>query len=223
VRALAIETATTACAIALEFDGAVTQRVLDTGRRHTEALTAGVAAALAERGASARELELVAVDRGPGLFTGLRVGLAAAQAIAAGVGAGLVPVSSLELLAHGARRLGERGEVLALVDARRGELFAQRFDLADEPVELGAPRVLAPRELAEEISREAGVLSLVGDGAVRYGELLGAAGARVIELVVPPSREALVIARRREAVDRVSPLYLREADAVAHFEVQPGR
>ena len=187
--ALAIETATPACAVALEVDGEVTEAVLDRERRHTEVLAPGVGRLLAAAGLAPGELERVVVDRGPGLYTGLRVGIATALGLALATGAALVEVTSLEVLAAAAARAGARGELVALVDARRGEVFAQRFSL--EPVRaLDLARVLRP-------------------------EALG--GADVLDLVVPPPSAALELARGREPVEAVVPLYLREADAVANF------
>ena len=210
--ALAIETATPACAVALEVDGEVTEAVLDRERRHTEVLAPGVGRLLAAAGLAPGELERVVVDRGPGLYTGLRVGIATALGLALATGAALVEVTSLEVLAAAAARAGARGELVALVDARRGEVFAQRFSL--EPLAaLDAPRVLRPEALVSELgARPAG---LGGDGAARYRALF--AGAEVLDLAVPPPSVALALARRREPVEAVVPLYLREADAVANF------
>lgn len=210
--ALAIETATPACAVALEVDGAIAEAVLDLERRHTEVLAAGLARLLAAKGVSAADLDRVVVDRGPGLYTGLRVGIATALGLALATGADLVEVTSLEVLAAAAARAGAAGELVALVDGRRGEVFAQRFSL--EPVRaLDLARVLRPEALAPELAARPALLC--GDGARRYREALG--GADVLDLVVPPPSAALELARGREPVEAVVPLYLREADAVANF------
>ena len=221
MRALAIETATTACAIALRDGDDVIERVLDTERRHTEALTGGIAELLDARSLSARDLELVVVDRGPGLFTGLRVGLAAAQALARGLGVALVEVTSLELLAASARRRGQRGVVTALVDARRGEVFAQSFFLDGDVVAIDEPRVLAPAALIESWRDDAQHRVVTGDGALRYRAIFEALdGAVVLDESVPSPREALILAEGRTPVEFVTPLYLREADAVSNFTVR---
>ncbi len=72
-----------------------------------------------------RDVDRVVVDRGPGLFTGLRVGIATAIAFSQALGCDLVGVTSLEMLAGGAFEVGVRGTVVACVDGRRGEIFAQ--------------------------------------------------------------------------------------------------
>ncbi len=94
---LAIETATTACAIGVRARDTVVVRVLDEQRRHTEFLAPGIDALLAEVGLGPRDLDRIVVDRGPGLYTGLRVGLATAGALAQALGCDLVGVTSLEL------------------------------------------------------------------------------------------------------------------------------
>jgi tRNA threonylcarbamoyladenosine biosynthesis protein TsaB len=128
VNILAIETATTACAIALRLDsGEEFEVVLDNQRHHTETLTPGIRDLLARVQLAPKDLERVVVDRGPGLYTGLRVGVATAIGLSLGASADLVSVTSLELLAHGASRRGARGTFVSVVDGRRGELFVQTF------------------------------------------------------------------------------------------------
>ena len=93
---LAIETATQACAVGVRTSaGHEVARVLDVERRHTEVLVAGMSALLEECGLLPRDVECVVVDIGPGLFTGLRVGIATAIGFAEGLGCGLVGVTSL--------------------------------------------------------------------------------------------------------------------------------
>jgi tRNA threonylcarbamoyladenosine biosynthesis protein TsaB len=223
MRTLAIETATTACAIALEVDGVVLERVLDHQRRHTEALTAGIAEALSELTIAARDLERIVVDRGPGLFTGLRVGLAAAQSLARGLGVELVEFTSLEALAHGAFVEGVRGTLVAMVDARRGEVFAQRFVLSDVAVATDDARVVRPQELVTALATSGEVLTVTGDGARRYDELLALVPSVTRhDQSVPSARAAIELTRNRASVEHVSPLYLREADAVANFTLRTG-
>ena len=119
---LFIETATPLCGIALERDGVTTSRVLDHDRRHVEVLMPGIQELLRESGCAVRDITRVVVDRGPGLYTGLRVGVATAVALADSVGAPLVGVTSLEVVAAGAFAQGVRGSVLALIDGRRKEI-----------------------------------------------------------------------------------------------------
>jgi tRNA threonylcarbamoyl adenosine modification protein YeaZ len=221
---LAIETATVVCAVGVRIEGddvVERARVLDRGRRHTEVLTAGIRALLAECGLTSADLDLVVVDRGPGLFTGLRVGIATAQALASGLGADLAGVSSLEVLAHAARDSGVDGDVVAVVDARRGEVFAQRFTLTTEVAARGDMQVTSPAALAEDLAIASAAIT--GDGALRYADLLGPVARDLLALDVPP---VSVLARLGASAPRsrtVAPIYLREADAVANFTTRDRR
>jgi tRNA threonylcarbamoyladenosine biosynthesis protein TsaB len=215
VNILAIETATAACAVAVGSlaDGAAA--VLNTERHHTEWLVPGIRNLLGEIGLRPRDLERIVVDRGPGLFTGLRVGIATAESLALALGIDLVGATSLEVFARGRWADGIRGEILAVVDARRGEVFTELFDSTEEGVRsLGPARVEKPDGLAAHLRPG---IALAGDGAVRYRPQFEAAGALVHDRTVPPVHTLLVIGSSREPTGEVAPLYLREADAVARF------
>ena len=220
--ALSFETATTAAAVAvLDDDEVLAEVVASEDRHHTESLLPAAAELLGSLGISVGQVERVVVDVGPGLFTGLRVGLATARSLAAARGIGLIGLTSLEILAADPR-IGEVHRVTAVVDARRGEVFAQRFRLGGpRPMAETEPQVLTPADLAAQLGDVGGVL--VGDGAVRYAELLGPTGAKIVELTVPAPGVAgrLAAASALVAVDPVEvvPLYLRDPDAVANFTV----
>lgn len=219
---LAIETATTACAIGLlDADGTTTECVLDESRRHTEVLVPGIDSLLRGRGITPRDLDRVVVDRGPGLFTGLRVGIATASSLAQALGCALVSATSLELLAHGARALGVRGTTLCAVDGRRGEVFTQTFRVDGAVVAVDRPFVAQPRDIIEEWRRRGEPVTLVGDGVVRYAsEFSLLPGATLLSTSVPSVAAALDLARTRAVEAAVAPLYLREADAVANFSTR---
>jgi tRNA threonylcarbamoyladenosine biosynthesis protein TsaB len=238
VRLLAIETATAVTAIALSDGADVREVIADGTRRHTEALAPAIAAALRETGLAARDLDGIVVDVGPGLFTGLRVGIATAKGLAVATGVGLHAVTSTDALAAAARDAGIRGAVVAIVDARRGELFVARYAVGDvEPVLIGGPQVVAPSGLPGIVAELGGTaargeaVTAVGDGAVRAADALGAAGAVVRDDVdVPSPASAIRLVQDRiehgelalRHVD-VHPVYLREADAVANFQVRGER
>lgn len=216
---LGLETATSACAVGLAGPFGVDVRVVNTQRRHGEYLMASVAALLDAHDLGPRDVERVVVDRGPGLFTGLRVGVASALAFAQAAGATLVGATSLEMLAHGAFARGTRGEIVAVVDARRHEVFAQTFSLEAGVREIDDAEVLTPDELVE---RWRGCrVRFTGDGAQRYAALLGDVG-EIEDEAVPPLAAALALAPAREGVTSLAPLYLRDADAVANFATRQG-
>lgn len=164
-------------------------------------------ACLGEAGASFADVERVGVGVGPGTFTGLRIGVATARALAQGSGAELVGVSTLEALAEGA---GEP-PVAAVLDARRGEAFVAVTGPGG-----GAAAAVAPEDLA---AAAAGARLAVGDGAVRFRDRLEAAG---IEVPADGSPLHLVQAQAlcrlaREAAparrDEIVPDYVRPPDA----------
>lgn len=171
---LVFDTATPATVVALvRPDGTAAQARHDPepGERpgHVEQLLPLAQGLLDRAGLSFGDLDRIAVGTGPGTFTGLRIGVATARALAQAAGAELVGVSSLLTLAAGA---GE-DRVVAVLDARRGEAFVGVYEHGEAVV---APAAVTPETLAR-VAR-AGWLT-VGDGAVRFREVLESSGARV--------------------------------------------
>lgn len=221
VNILAIETATPACAVGLRTATKEVVRVLDNDRRHTEVLAAGVSQLLGELNLVARDIHRVVVDVGPGLFTGLRVGIATAIGLAEGLGCALVGVTSLELLAHGAHDRGVRGTVLGAVDGRRGEVFVQSFELGDDVRALSAPAVRVARDVVIEWATNGAAVTFTGDGVRRYlKDFAAVPNATIIDESVPSLHAALDLGARRDPTPTISPMYLREADAVANFSTR---
>ena len=216
---LAIDTATPVCAIAVRTSSGVeVVRVLDEHRRHTEVLMPGVAGLLAQCGLVARDVDCVVVDRGPGLFTGLRVGVATANAFARALGVGIVTVTSLELLAHGAHESRVRGTLVGAVDARRGEVFVQTFHLGDEVEAVGPPEVARPRDIAIAWATSGAPVTFTGDGVERYlGDFAAVPQGAIAHATVPSLHAALDLGAARSREPEAVPLYLRDADAVANF------
>jgi tRNA threonylcarbamoyladenosine biosynthesis protein TsaB len=141
---------------------------------HARELMPAVTEVMERAGLGYAELEAIAVGVGPGSFTGLRIGIATARALASASGLELRPVSSLAALAAGMEGVEAR---LPLIDARRGELFAALHAPTGEL--LWPPFVAAPEAVAQRI-REAGVRArAAGDGSIRFRGVLEAAGIRV--------------------------------------------
>jgi tRNA threonylcarbamoyladenosine biosynthesis protein TsaB len=230
--AVAIETATETVGVAVRTGSGLEAEFVLTGRRrHVESLTPGLEHLLAQVGAATADIGVLAVDVGPGLFTGLRVGVAAAKGLAQSLGVGVLGATSLDVLTAGASEPGHRGLVVACVDARRGEVFASVSRLGGDgapQAELVAPGLFTPADLVDALGGLAGApIRAVGDGAQRYGALLGEVpGLEVVAPALsfpPPSallRHALARLEGGEApVDAASvvPLYMREADARINF------
>ena len=227
---LALETATELVGAAVADESGVRACAWAAGRRrHAEALAPSVAHVCEQAGIALNEVTVVAVDVGPGLFTGLRVGVATAKGLAEGLGVGVVAATSLELLAVGALDAGVAGPVLAVVDARRAEVFAARYEASGGPVplELDPPRLWAPDALAAALDPGPEGLIAVGDGAHRYAGLLGAVAG--VTVAGPAARAPAPDALARLALARlgsggaavppaeVEPLYLRDADARSNW------
>ena len=169
------------------------------------------------------QLDAVAVDVGPGLFTGLRVGVATAKGLAQGLGVGVLGLTSLEVLAAAALAGGWDGPVLAVVDGRRGEVFAAHYQAGPDgsPLEVAAPDRFRPESLAD----------LVGGGrgpglwrrrppVPRYSSVPGGSVIAPEPLDFPDPAVLVALAMGRlgagaPALDAtaVEPVYLREADA----------
>jgi tRNA threonylcarbamoyl adenosine modification protein YeaZ len=219
VNIVAIETATPACAVGVRTaKGVEVSRVVNDGRRHTEGLALAMGVLLDEVGLTPRDVTRVVVDRGPGLFTGLRVGIATAIAFSQGLGAELVGVTSLEMLAHGAFDGGIRGALVSCVDGRRGEIFTQTFELDDNVRAVSEPRVATAGDVADHWLRHGEPVVFTGDGVDRYASVFDSlAHATTFAQSVPSVHAALSLGAEGQPTDVVTPLYLREADAVANF------
>ena len=212
---LGIETATELVGVCVaDDDGPRACTWVTGGRRHAETLAPAVTQTLELAGINLGDVSTIAVDVGPGLFTGLRVGVATAKGLAQGLGVGLVGIGSLWLLGAAAREGGCQTTITVVIDARRSEVFTAEYrPVPDGPYllpegavgghgpanfetlsgveEILAPRVLRPEELAHELAQRApGCPTLaVGNGARRYAGLLGTvAGVSVAgsSLAAPP-------------------------------------
>jgi tRNA threonylcarbamoyladenosine biosynthesis protein TsaB len=175
VNLLGLDTSTAASsACVLRTDGEAFERspAPRAAPAHARELLPTVAEVMERAGLGYEDLDAVAVGIGPGGFTGLRIGVATARALAAARGLELRPVSSLAALAAGI----EEDPALPLIDARRGEVFAALYEGGERRWE---PFVASPDDVAGRV-REEGLTPLAaGDGSVRFRGVLEAAGIRV--------------------------------------------
>jgi len=244
---LAIESATDLVGVALvRPDGGEAEREHVGGRAHAELLAPFIEEVCAVSGCALSGIDAIAVDIGPGLFTGLRVGVATAKALGQALSVGIVAVSSLDILAAAAaaRLEGAPGTVMSVVDARRGELFAAvyRFEPGDarpDPRWVRDDRAepLAPEALAGwlgQLGDTSGPVTVVGNGAVRYHSLFASVPQVDLELaeeLSSPSPLALArLARQRldegevlSSAGEVVPDYRRPADARINWEQRAPR
>lgn len=218
---LGIDTATASVGCALGgHEGVIASFSLVADRRHAETLAPAIEFVCRTAGISPSELGVVAVDVGPGLFTGLRVGVVTAKAMATALRVPVVGISSLDLLAHPVRWTPRL--IASVVDARRGEVFYALYRQVPGGVQrLTEPLVAAPDELASELLARGEDVLAVGDGALRHADrLCELSGVQVADPgLAHPSARTLVqlahaIALREEFVapEALQPVYLRAAD-----------
>jgi tRNA threonylcarbamoyladenosine biosynthesis protein TsaB len=224
---LGIETATQQVGVAVGGqEGVIASFGAARGRRHAETLAPAIDFVCRQAQVELREVSVVAVDVGPGLFTGLRVGVAAAKATAQALRVPMIGLSSLDLLAFPMRHT--RRLIAAVIDARRGEVYSALYRQVQGGVQrLSDYRLQPPAELACELEASGDECLVVGDGAVRHADLL-AVDSR-IELgglgYAYPQASALVELSHPRALreEFVQPrdlrvLYLRKSDAEINWD-----
>ncbi|MFT5530602.1 MAG: tRNA threonylcarbamoyladenosine biosynthesis protein TsaB [Candidatus Poriferisodalaceae bacterium] len=226
---LGIESATRQVGVAIGgHEGVLASFHCSRDRRHAETLAPAIKFVCEQARIGLDEISVVAVDIGPGLFTGLRVGLATAKAFAHARRVPMIGISSLDLAAFPAR-FSDR-LVVSTVDARRGEVFYNLYRRVPGGIQrLDEPSVARPEEVMARVQALGEDCLIVGDGAQRYRDLfLGQSGIEVAEEGFRyPSAGSLVElahvrALREEFVTaaEIVPEYLREPDAKINWQIR---
>jgi tRNA threonylcarbamoyladenosine biosynthesis protein TsaB len=218
-----IETSTPQTSVAIGSEQGVVAQMSVAGRARQEAAVPALEQLLRWSGTELGHVGGVAVGIGPGLFTGLRVGVETAKTLAQVLGVPIVGLTSLDVLAMGVGHASRR--ICAVIDGRRGEVFWSLY----EPVPGGVLRetehaVARPDHLVAELQAVPGDVLLVGDGAILYrheierelgGRVEFAAAthahpqaAQLVELAVPR-----FLREEHDALFDVAPVYLRKSDA----------
>ncbi|MCJ8501732.1 tRNA (adenosine(37)-N6)-threonylcarbamoyltransferase complex dimerization subunit type 1 TsaB [Desulfatitalea alkaliphila] len=224
MRILAVDTATEVCGVALarESGDVAAELCLNRGRTHTGTLMAAIEAVLSLADLSLKQVDAFAVTRGPGSFTGLRIGISTVKGLALATGKPLLGVSSLAALTC---RVPEGiTRICPMIDARRHQVYWSLYERHQQGlVQIHPETVGPPREAAGQV---AGPCLFVGNGARLYNEQLRAALSRPEWLLAAgeglDTLSAAAVARlageqlrRGEWVDvhRFAPLYIRPSDA----------
>lgn len=207
---LAFDTSTSACSACVWRDGQVlAHRFESMARGQSETLMPMIEAVMAEAGLAFADLGLIGVTVGPGAFTGLRIGLAAARAIALAAGLPVAGVTTTAAAAHAVPLAERHGRiVLAAIESKRAEVYVQAFGPALAP--LGEILLVPPEQAAAGLEGE---LLLTGCAARRVADVLGAPVSRVAG--PPDAAVVAVLAARAFAEGSAlppSPLYLRPPD-----------
>ena len=232
MKLLAIETATEACSVALWLDGEVRERFGIAPRQHAELALPWAEQLLADAGVAKSQLDAIAVGRGPGAFTGVRLAIALAQGMAMALDKPVVAVSTLAALAMRipARvqdRSGDGEEhLLAAIDARMGEIYACTFKReGDAVIATSDEIVIAPANY--ELPQGEGWIGVGTGFAAADGELQSRFADRFVRIDATALPHAADVARigtlafeRGEAVapERVEPAYLRNNVALTLVE-----
>lgn len=228
MKLLAFETATEACSVALYFDGQIIERHEVAPRLHAEYALPWAEALMAQAGISRAQLDVIAISRGPGAFTGVRLAIALAQGIALALDRPVIAVSTLQVLAVQA---GDQ-RVLAAIDARMGEVYSAAFEPSPGgPRLVGGESVGAPGEvrLPQGEDRWHGVgTGFAAAGGVLQHRLqprLLRIDAHALPRAADVARLAIAAHARGEAIapDQVEPAYLRNNVALTLAEQQAQR
>lgn len=233
MRILSIDTASRFGSVALsDGDRLITQLQYGGRGTHSEHLLLSIDNILVISGFRRDQIEAVAIATGPGSFTGLRVGCAAAKGMALALACPVAGVSSLLSLALNAR--GYAGTIVTLIDARRGEIYAAGwvFGKTGRPKAVICECVLPPEALIRRLKEVEGKMILVGDGAIEYGGRIRkeigtrveiSAGTQCLPQAVNLAILSLpdFVSGKRCDLETLIPNYIRRSDAEIGFRGRP--
>jgi len=216
---LSLATVTEMCSVAVCSEGRVlanNQSLL--GAKHAEKLLPMIAKVMKQAGVQFADLDRIAVAKGPGSFTGIRIGIAAARGLALAASKPLSGVNSLEAMAHGIYSNGR--SILAVLDARRGQVYVQTF--ASDGLPLSEAKVIKPNNVAGLLSQKQ--YTVVGTGLRLIRPYLLSSTLKNLDLIfdetegLPRATDVALAANFQlstaAASEEVVPVYLRSADAV---------
>ena len=230
MRILAIDTATEACSAALWNDGNTCAHFELCPREHTQRILPIVQDILTQGGVSLTDLDALAFGRGPGSFTGVRIGIGIAQGLALGAELPMIGVSTLVTMAQGAWRKQGASRVLAAIDARMGEVYWAEYQRDAQGVWHGeaTEAVLKPEAVQQRLSELEGEWATVGTGWAAWPDMTQGANVTLSDgdVLLPEAEDMLPIAcqlleqGKTVAVDKAEPVYLRNEVA---WKKLPGR
>lgn len=227
---LGVETATEQVGVAVGgHEGVIATFEVTRGRRHAEILVPAIEFTLRQAGIEVAELGCIAVDVGPGLFTGMRVGLAAAKSLAQALRLPMIGITSLDLLAF-ANRHSDR-LLVPVIDARKGEVFWAMYRQVPGGVQqVAGPTVGSVEDLVGDLLARSDDTLCVGDGAARYRDEIVEGFRCEVSGPAHPSAGALVELAHAKALredwvrpDQIEALYLRAPDAQINWATREGR
>ncbi|MFV0566378.1 MAG: tRNA (adenosine(37)-N6)-threonylcarbamoyltransferase complex dimerization subunit type 1 TsaB [Flavobacteriaceae bacterium] len=211
---LSIETATTNCSVALSKNGKTIALLEDYGNNysHAERLHVYIDRILKETNVQPSQLKAIAVSKGPGSYTGLRIGVSAAKGLAYALNIPLISVSTLEALAHQVKT--DKGYIIPMLDARRMEVYSAVFNFQYKTVRAIEAQILDEHAFAEYLSEER--VYFIGNGVEKTKALILHKNAVFIEGKLPSANEMGALAYTKhqkndiEDVAYFEPYYLKD-------------
>lgn len=210
---LCIETATTNCSVALGINGEM--RTLkeenDLNYSHSERLHILIQDILEESGITLSDLNAIAISKGPGSYTGLRIGVSAAKGLCFSLDIPLISVPTLTSLAY---KINEPGSIVTMLDARRMEVYSAVFDQEKQQVEETNAVILDGQSYLQLL--EKGKVNFIGSGVQKFREICDHPNAVFIENELPSAREMIGLATHKyrnnefEDVAYFEPYYLKD-------------
>lgn len=217
---LAIDTATENCSVALLVNDRVISRSEVAPRDHTKKVLPMVDEVLKEAGLTLQDLNALAFGRGPGSFTGVRIGIGIAQGLAFGADLPMIGVSTLAAMAQASYRLHGATNAAVAIDARMGEVYWARYTRQEngEWTGVDAECVIPPARLAEEAQADDKTWTKAGTGWDAYQEDLSKLPFNVTsgDVLYPDSQDIVILAEQElkkgntVPVEESSPVYLRD-------------
>ena len=220
---LNIETATTNCSVALSRNGKtiILKEDFDKNYSHAERLHVYIDAVLKEAGVSKKELHAIAISKGPGSYTGLRIGVSAAKGLCFALDIPLISVATLKSLAH--QVTGANGFIVPMLDARRLEVYAAIFDAKHEQIHKTEAQILNENAFAHYLNQ--GNVYFIGNGVEKTKTLIQHPNAIFIENKLPSANDMALLAFQKyiekdfEDVAYFEPYYLKDFVAFNKAEV----
>ncbi|MFT5676803.1 MAG: tRNA threonylcarbamoyladenosine biosynthesis protein TsaB [Paraglaciecola sp.] len=229
---LALDTSTENCSAALYVDGQVLVREIESPREHTKRILPMVDSLLTEAGLKLNQLDGLAFGRGPGSFTGVRIGTGIAQGLAFGADLPMLPISTLAAMAQGAHRLYQANDVLPAIDARMGEIYFAHYRLNKAGIMtlIESEIVVKPDALIANFDQREISFHTLGTGWQTYAEQLTTLKVNSLTpcpgIQFPSAEDMLVLAAEdltnglAVAVEDAMPVYVRDT---VTWKKLPGR
>lgn len=210
---LCIETATTNCSVAIGVDGKLLGLKEDNSKQfsHAEKLHLSIVDLIEENNLKLQDLDAIAISKGPGSYTGLRIGVSAAKGLCFSLDIPLISVPTLTSLAL---QVKGKGTVFSMLDARRMEVYSAGFDLEMKQIRETKAQILEETSFSEYLQQ--GPVYFIGTGVEKFQDICSHYNARFVEGRLPSAKEMIGIADQKfkdgdlENVAYFEPYYLKD-------------